>query len=308
MSKVFDTIILGGGPAGLTAALYAGRATLDTLLIERGMYGGQIATTYTVDNYPGSDLGVTGPDIADKMRAQAEAFGTNFVQEDIQEVSLEGDIKTVKTRKNEYKAKTIIIATGASPKLAGFKGEDQLTGRGVSYCATCDGAFYSELEIAVVGGGDSAVEESLFLTKFAKKVTIIHRRDEFRAAQYLVDKAKENPKIEFLLDSVVEETISEENSLTGLKVKNVKTNEISDLDVSGVFVFVGYDAITDLYKGQVKMNRLDEILTDTFMQTNIPGVFAAGDVRETVMRQVVTATSDGAVAAFVAGRYLSEIE
>lgn len=308
MSKVFDTIILGGGPAGLTAALYAGRATLDTLLIERGMYGGQIATTYTVDNYPGSDLGVTGPDIAEKMRAQAEAFGTNFVQEDIQEVSLEGDIKTVKTRKNEYKAKTIIIATGASPKLAGFKGEDALTGRGVSYCATCDGAFYSELEIAVVGGGDSAVEESLFLTKFAKKVTIIHRRDEFRAAQYLVDKAKENPKIEFLLDSVVEETISEENSLTGLKVKNVKTNEISDLDVSGVFVFVGYDAITDLYKGQVKMNRLDEILTDTFMQTNIPGVFAAGDVRETVMRQVVTATSDGAVAAFVAGRYLSEIE
>ena len=152
MSKVFDTIILGGGPAGLTAALYAGRATLDTLLIERGMYGGQIATTYTVDNYPGSDLGVTGPDIAEKMRAQAEAFGTNFVQEDIQEVSLEGDIKTVKTRKNEYKAKTIIIATGASPKLAGFKGEDALTGRGVFYCVTCGWAFYSELGSSVVCG------------------------------------------------------------------------------------------------------------------------------------------------------------
>ena len=308
MSKIYDTIILGGGPAGLTAALYAGRATLDTLLIERGMYGGQIATTYTVDNYPGSDLGVTGPDIAEKMRVQAEAFGTNFVQSEILSVDLEGDVKKVKTRKDEYLAKTVIIATGAAPKLAGFKGEDELTGRGVSYCATCDGAFYSGLDIAVVGGGDSAVEEALFLTKFGKKVTIIHRRDEFRAAQYLVDKAKENPKIEFLLDSVIDSAISEDNSLTGLRIKNVKTEEITDFKVDGVFVFVGYDPISGLYKGQIEMNKLDEILTDTFMQTNIPGVFAAGDIRQTTMRQVVTATSDGAVSAFQAGKYLSELE
>ncbi len=309
MSHIYETIILGGGPAGLSAALYAGRGKLDTLLIEKATYGGQVATTYEVDNYPGTELGITGPELSEKMRKQAEAFGTKFIKEDIQSVDFtDASVKKVTTNKGEYLTKTVIIATGAQPKMVGFIGEEKLRGRGVSYCATCDADFYTDLPIAVIGGGDSAIQEALYLTKFASKVTIIHRRQGFRAAQYLVDKAKANPKIEFLLDTVVEEAIEENGMLTGLKVKNVLTEETSDFITDGVFVFVGYEPISEIFKGSIEMNAFGEIITDVYMRTNVPGVFAAGDIRETTIRQVITAASDGAVAAVSCEKYLGEHE
>lgn len=308
MSHIYEVIILGGGPAGLSAALYAGRGKLDTLLIEKGAYGGQVATTYEVDNYPGTDIGITGPELSDKMRKQAETFGTKFIKEDIVSVDFTEKIKKITTAKGEYLSKTVIIATGAAPKMVGFKGEEELRGRGVSYCATCDADFFTDLPIAVIGGGDSAIQEALYLTKFGSKVTIIHRRQGFRAAQYLVDKAKANPKIEFLLDTVVEEAIEENGLLTGLKVKNVLTGEISDFAVDGVFVFVGYEPISEIFKGKVNMNAFGEIITDVYMRTDVPGVFAAGDIRETTIRQVVTAAADGAVAAISCEKYIGEEE
>lgn len=309
MSHIYETIILGGGPAGLSAALYAGRGKLDTLLIEKATYGGQVATTYEVDNYPGTELGITGPELSEKMRKQAEAFGTKFIKEDIQSVDFtDASVKKVTTNKGEYLTKTVIIATGAQPKMVGFIGEEKLRGRGVSYCATCDADFYTDLPIAVIGGGDSAIQEALYLTKFASKVTIIHRRQGFRAAQYLVDKAKANPKIEFLLDTVVEEAIEENGMLTGLKVKNVLTEETTDFITDGVFVFVGYEPISEIFKGSIEMNAFGEIITDVYMRTNVPGVFAAGDIRETTIRQVITAASDGAVAAVSCEKYLGEHE
>lgn len=308
MSHIYETIILGGGPAGLSAALYAGRGKLDTLLIEKASYGGQVATTYEVDNYPGTELGITGPELSEKMRKQAEAFGTKFIKEDILSVDFSGAGKKVVTNKGEYLTKTVIIATGAQPKMVGFKGEEKLRGRGVSYCATCDADFYTDLPIAVIGGGDSAIQEALYLTKFASKVTIIHRRQGFRAAQYLVDKAKANEKIEFLLDSVVEEALEENGMLTGLKVKNVLTEEVTDFITDGVFVFVGYEPISEIFKGSIEMNAFGEIITDVYMRTNVPGVFAAGDIRETTIRQVITAAADGAVAAVSCEKYLGEHE
>ncbi|MBR0576150.1 thioredoxin-disulfide reductase [Proteiniclasticum sp. BAD-10] len=306
MTHIYETIILGGGPAGLSAALYAGRGKLDTLLIEKGSFGGQVATTYEVDNYPGTDIGITGPQLADKMRKQAETFGTKFVKEDIVNVELQDKIKKITTTKGEYLGKTVIIATGASPKMVGFKGEADLRGRGVSYCATCDADFFTDLPIAVIGGGDSAIQEALYLAKFGSKVTIIHRRQGFRAAQYLVDRAKAHEKIDFLLDSVVEEAVETEGLLTGLKIRNVVTGEVTDFPVDGVFVFVGYEPISDLFVGKVKMNDFKEIITDVYMRTDVPGVFAAGDVRETTIRQVVTAAADGAVAAISCEKYLGE--
>ncbi len=308
MSHIYETIILGGGPAGLSAALYAGRGKLDTLLIEKATYGGQVATTYEVDNYPGTELGITGPELSEKMRKQAEAFGTKFIKEDIQSVDFSDAVKKVITNKGEYLTKTVIIATGAQPKMVGFAGEEKLRGRGVSYCATCDADFYTDLPIAVIGGGDSAIQEALYLTKFASKVTIIHRRQGFRAAQYLVDKAKANEKIEFLLDSVVLEALEENGMLTGLKVKNVLTDEVTDFITDGVFVFVGYEPISEIFKGSIDMNAFGEIITDVYMRTNVPGVFAAGDIRETTIRQVITAASDGAVAAVSCEKYLGEHE
>lgn len=306
MTYVYETIILGGGPAGLSAGLYAGRGKLDTLLIEKASYGGQVATTYEVDNYPGTDLGITGPELSEKMRKQAAAFGTHFIKEDIVEVDFSEKVKKIITTKGTYLGKTVIIATGAQPKMVGFQGELELRGRGVSYCATCDADFYTDLPVAVIGGGDSAIQEALYLTKFASKVTIIHRRQGFRAAQYLVDKAKNHEKIDFLLDTVVEEATEVKGLLTGLQVKNVLTGEVSHFDTEGVFVFVGYEPISALFKGQIQMNEFGEIITDVYMRTNVPGVFAAGDIRETTIRQVVTAAADGAVAAISCEKYLEE--
>ncbi len=303
MSQIYDTIIIGGGPAGLSAGLYASRSRMKTLIIERAKYGGQATTTDELENYPGSIEECTGTTLSQRMRQQAEDFGTEFVKDEVVETVLEGDIKVIKCRKSEYQAKTIIIATGATPRLGGFKNEIELRGRGVSYCATCDADFFTELDIAVIGGGDSAITEAIYLAKFGETVTVIHRRDSLRAAKSLQEKAFANPKIKFIWDSVVEEANGDE-ILESLTVKNRKTGEVSTLEVNGCFVFVGYLPISELFKGKVNMTERGDIITDEEMRTNIPGVFAAGDVREKSLRQVITAAADGAIAATNAEHYI----
>jgi len=306
MSQIYDTIIIGGGPAGLSAGLYASRSRMKTLIIERAKYGGQATTTDELENYPVSIEESTGTTLSQRMRQQAEDFGTEFVKDEVVETVLEGDIKVIKCRKGEYQAKTIIIATGATPRLGGFKNEIELRGRGVSYCATCDADFFTDLDIAVIGGGDSAITEAIYLAKFGETVTVIHRRDSLRAAKSLQEKAFANPKIKFIWDSVVEEANGDE-ILESLTIKNRKTGEVSTLEVNGCFVFVGYLPISELFKGKVNMTERGDIITDEEMRTNIPGVFAAGDVREKSLRQVITAAADGAIAATNAEHYIENL-
>lgn len=310
--KVYDVIIIGAGPAGLSAALYAGRARLDTLLIEKAMDGGQIVITAEIENYPGGIKEETGPSLVERMMEQAKAFGAEKVYDTVNEVELTGKIKTVRGLKKEYLAKTVIIASGAHPRLIGCPGEEEFTGKGVSYCATCDGAFFEGLEVFVVGGGDTAVEEAMYLTKFARKVTIIHRRDSLRAAKSIQEKAFKNEKIHFMWDSVVEE-LKGDGILQSMVVKNVKTGETKEIVADeddgtfGVFCFVGFLPESKLYEGQVDME-WGYILTDEDMHTNIEGVFAAGDIRKKSLRQVVTACADGAIAAMQALKYVEEHE
>lgn len=306
MAHVYDTIIIGGGPAGLSAGLYASRSRMDTLLIERAKYGGQVTTTDEIENYPGSIEDTTGASLSERMRKQAEEFGTKFVKDEIQEVQLEGSIKVVKGRKETYEAKTIIIATGANPRLSGFKNENELRGRGVSYCATCDADFFMDLDVAVIGGGDSAITEAIYLTKFAETVTVIHRRDSLRAAKSLQEKAFANSKIKFIWDSVVDEAIGDE-ILEGLVVRNVKTGEKTNVKFDGCFVFVGYNPISQLFEGKINMDKNGYIITDEDMRVNIPGVYAAGDIRVKSLRQVITAAADGAIAATTAEAYISTL-
>ncbi|WP_127836284.1 thioredoxin-disulfide reductase [Clostridium prolinivorans] len=303
MHNIYDIVIIGGGPAGLSAAIYAARSKMDTLVIERSKFGGQTATTDEIENYPGSIENCTGPQLVERMRKQAEDFGTKFEKDEILEVDFTSKIKELKGNKDIYKAKSVIIATGASPKLAGFKNEIELRGRGISYCATCDADFFTDLNVAVVGGGDSALTEAIYLTKFAESVTIIHRRDKFRGVKSIQEKVFNNPKIKVIYDSVVEEAIGD-GILEGLIIKNVKTGEKSNLKVDGCFVFVGYEPISDLFKDKIKMNEAGYIITDEEMKTNIPGVFAAGDIRVKSLRQVITAAADGAIAATNAEHYL----
>lgn len=303
MAQIYDTIIIGGGPAGLSAGLYASRSKMKTLLIERGKFGGQTATTDELENYPGSAPDSTGPQLVERMRKQAEDFGTEFLKDEVLDVELEGKIKKIICKKGTYEAKSIIIATGAYPRLSGFKNETELRGKGVSYCATCDADFFTELDVAVIGGGDSAIDEAIYLTKFADSVTIIHRREGFRAAKTSLEKAQKNPKIKFILDTVVEEAKGDE-ILEGLVLRNVKTNEVTNLTVDGCFVFVGYLPISELFKGKIKLNDRGDIVTDEDMRCDIEGVFAAGDIREKTLRQVVTATADGAIAATTAEKYI----
>lgn len=305
MEHIYDTIIIGGGPAGLSAGLYASRSRMDTLIIERAKYGGQVTTTDELDNYPGSIEECTGSSLSKRMKQQAEEFGTKFAKDEIVEVELEGDIKAIKGTKEVYKAKTIIIATGAYPRLGGFKNELELRGKGVSYCATCDADFFTELDIAVLGGGDSALSEAIYLAKFGETVTVIHRRDELRGAKSLQEKAFKNPKIKFIWDTVAVEAKGEE-ILEGLVLKNVKTGEFSDLKVDGCFVFIGYLPISELFKGMINMNDRGDVITDEEMRTNIPGVYAAGDIREKLLRQVITAAADGAIAATHAEHYIED--
>ncbi|MCB2353394.1 thioredoxin-disulfide reductase [Clostridium estertheticum] len=303
MEHIYDTIIIGGGPAGLSAGLYASRSRMDTLIIERAEFGGQVATTNEIDNYPGSIENCTGATLSKRMKQQAEEFGTQFAREEVVEVELEGDIKVIKCKDKTYKTKTIIIASGAFPRLSGFKNETELRGKGVSYCATCDADFFEDLDIAVLGGGDSAISEAIYLAKFGKTVTVIHRRSELRAAKSLQEKAFKNPKIKFIWDTVVEEAKGKE-MLESLVLKNVKTGELSELKADGCFVFVGYLPISELYKGKITMNERGDVITDENMRTNIPGVYAAGDIRVKLLRQVITASADGAIAATHAEHYI----
>ena len=309
--KIYDVVIIGAGPAGLAAGSYAGRARLDTLIIEKEKDGGQIVITAEIENYPGSIEHETGPSLVERMANQAKHFGAEKVYDTIVDVELEGDVKRLVGKNGEYLAKTVIIATGASPKPIGCKGEKELIGKGVSYCATCDGAFFEDFEIFVVGGGDSAVEEAMYLTKFGRKVTIIHRRDELRAAKSIQEKAFANPKMAFMWDTVVEE-LKGDGVLESMVVKNVKTGELKEIVADeedgtfGVFVFIGFDPQSALFEGKVEMER-GYILTDDDMKTNIPGVFAAGDIRKKSLRQVVTAAADGAIAAVQAGHYIENM-
>ncbi len=311
MSKLYDVIILGGGPAGLSAGLYAGRSRLSTLIIEKGQDGGQIAITDEIENYPGQIVeGETGPSLVARMTAQAEKFGVERVQGAIKEVELEGEVKVVKTASEEFQAKNIIIATGAHSRPIGCKNEGMYIGKGVSYCATCDANFFEDFEVFVVGGGDSAVEEAMYLSKFARKVTVIHRRDELRAAKSIQEKAFANDKVEFMWDSVVEELGGDE-ILSEMTVKNVKTGEITKIEADeedgmfGVFGFIGTIPNSELFKGKIKMNESGYIITDDDMHTDVEGVYAAGDIRVKSLRQVVTAAADGAIAAIQVERSLA---
>ena len=305
MQDVYDIIVIGGGPAGLSAGLYGARSRAKTLILEKGKWGGQAATTEELENYPGSIEQPTGPEITARMKRQAEEFGAETRAETVTKLELDGKIKRVITDSAEYQAKTVIIATGAKPRLLGCPGELELRGKGVSYCATCDADFFTDLRVVVVGGGDSAIQEAIYLTKFAEKVTVIHRRDELRAAKSIQERAFANPKIDFIWDSVVTE-IKGDGIVESVVVKNVKTNEIKEVQTDGVFMFVGYDPVSDLVKGLVDMDEKGYIITDENMSTSIEGVFAAGDVRVKSLRQVVTAASDGAIAAVRAEHYISE--
>ena len=311
MDKVYDIIVLGAGPAGLTAASYAGRARMDTLLIEGTKDGGQIVITNEIENYPGSLEEESGPSLIARMTKQVEKFGADRVTDPIVDVELEGKVKHLKGNHGDYYAKAVVIATGASPRPIGCPGEKEFTGKGVSYCATCDANFFEDFEVYVVGGGDSAVEEAMYLTKFARKVTLVHRRDELRAAKSIQEKAFANPKMAFMWNTTIEE-IKGDGVVTSMIVKDTKTGETREIEADeedgtfGIFVFVGFDPKSQLFEGKLEMeNRY--IVTDKYMHTSVPGVFAAGDVIVKHLRQVVTACGDGAVAATEAQHYVENL-
>lgn len=304
---MFDVIIIGAGPGGLGAGLYTGRGGFETLILEGSFVGGQAATTYEVDNYLGFDDTPSGSDLAEKMRSHAQKFGVQIKSENVIELSLEGKIKTVKTQQETYEAKSVIFAMGAKPRPLGADGEERLRGMGVSYCATCDGAFFRGREVCVVGGGDTALEDALFLEKFCTKVTLIHRRDSFRAIKALQDRVTASDKIEICYDSTVTKILGED-SVSGVVVKNLKDGRESQLDVSGIFIAVGNLPQSELVRGLVDTDEAGYVLTDENMRTNVPGVFACGDVRKKPLRQIVTAVADGAVAAYSAQNYILENE
>ena len=294
--KIYDVVIIGAGPAGLSAGLYAGRARLDTLIVEKQKDGGQIVITSEIENYPGCLEEETGPSLIDRMVKQTEKFGVEKVLDTITDIELEGDVKVLKGLHDEYRAKSVIIAAGAHPVPIGCKGERELSGKGVSYCATCDAAFFEDFDVYVVGGGDSAVEEALYLTKFARRVTIIHRRDELRAATSIQEKAFANDKVEFLWNSVVEE-IKGDGLVESMVIKNTKTGELTEIEANeedgtfGIFVFIGFKPNSELFAGKVKMDERGYILTNDDMETDLPGVSAAGDIRQKSLIQVVTAAA-----------------
>ncbi|AET67739.1 thioredoxin-disulfide reductase [Desulfosporosinus orientis DSM 765] len=306
--QVYDVIIIGAGPAGLSAGLYAGRSRLKTLLIEKQKDGGQIVITSEIENYPGCLDEESGASLVARMTKQVEKFGVERAQDTITCVDFSGDVKVVKGLHGEYHSKTIIVATGAFPRPIGCPGEKELIGKGVSYCATCDANFFEDMDIYVVGGGDTAVEEALYLAKFGRKVTIIHRRDELRAAKSIQEKAFDNPKIEFMWDTVVEE-LKGEGLLESMVVKNIKTGELTEVFANeedgtfGVFGFVGFLPQSSIFEGVLEMEN-GYIKTDEEMRTNVPGVFAVGDIRIKTLRQVVTAAADGAIAAMTVEKYL----
>jgi thioredoxin reductase (NADPH) len=304
-----DLIIIGGGPAGLTAGIYAGRARLCAYLIEKLIHGGQMMTTDLVENYPGFPEGISGPELSDRMRQQAERFGLKILNGDVNELILgtpEEPAHTVVAEDRRLTTGAVIIATGASYRRLGVPGEKELTGKGVSFCATCDGALYRDQEIAMVGGGDTALSEVIFLTRFAKKIHLIHRRDALRGAKYLQEQVLNNDKVQVHWDSVVEE-FQGDNSLESLKLKNVKSGEKKDLAVSGCFIAIGITPNTQWLNGLLPTDQWGFILTDQEMVTQVPGIFAAGDVRSKELWQIATAVGDGAIAAYSVEKYLDKI-
>ncbi|MCI7505296.1 MAG: FAD-dependent oxidoreductase [Coriobacteriaceae bacterium] len=318
MEKVYDVIVLGAGPGGLAAGLYAGRSRLNTLIVEKGQDGGQIAITDEIENYPGQrvDIEESGPSLIARMTAQCEKFGCERLSATVKAVELEGDIKKIVTTKDEeYCAKTIILATGAHPRKIGCENEAKFTGKGISFCATCDANFFEDFEVYVVGGGDSAVEEAMYLTKYARKVTLIHRRDTLRAAKSIQEKAFKNEKLSFMWDTVVEKVDEGDipNMLGKMWVRNVKTDEVTVIEadeddgIFGLFGFIGMIPETGLFEGVIDMEN-GYVVTDENMATNVKGVWAVGDMRKKSLRQVVTAAADGAIAAMQAEKYLSEME
>lgn len=306
-SKIEDVIIIGSGPAGLTAAIYTARANLKPLMIEGYQNGGQLMNTTDVENFPGFPKGIMGPELMQQFRAQAERFGTRFITKDCTQVDLSKPPYTVNVGQEVYRANTIIISTGAQPKWLGLSTERPFFGKGVSSCATCDGAFFKNVPVAVVGGGDSAMEEANFLTRFASKVYIIHRRQDFKASKIMLDRARKNSKIEFILDSVVEECVGSTTELQSVRLKNIVSNTTSTLQVSGLFVAIGHTPNTDLFKKFLSTDEKGYLVTKNGSKTTLPGVFACGDVQDSIYRQAITAAGSGCMAAIDCERYLESI-
>lgn len=303
---MYDVIIIGAGPAGLTAGLYSARARLNVLLLERLAPGGQVVTTDWVENYPGFPDGVSGFELIERMKTQAEKFGLSIQNNEVVELDLSAEKKAVITTKERLETKALILTCGATPRKLGIEGEEILTGKGVSYCATCDGPFYRDQEVAVIGGGDTAVEEALFLTRFASKIYLIHRRDRLRATQLLQDRAIAEEKIEFLWNTIPLRILGE-HGVERIELKNVKSGEASRKDVQGVFVFIGIQPNSDLVKGMIELDQNGFIITNDHMETSIPGVFAAGDIRSKLFRQITTAVGEGATASFSAEKYIERL-
>jgi thioredoxin reductase (NADPH) len=299
----FDVVIAGGGPAGLTAALYAGRSKLRTLLLEKMAPGGQIANTFSMENYPGFPEGISGADFSAAMEKQARKFGVEICMGEVRKLIPEGKIWAIRTEEGEWKSRAVIVATGLEAKKLGVPGEAEMVGRGVSYCATCDGPFFQDAEIAVVGGGDSAVHEALYLTRFASRVTLIHRRNALRAEKILQERAFQNEKIEIFWDTVVTRVLGD-SGVEEVELKNLKTLETQRVKVRGVFFYIGLIPHTAFLEGVVELDEEGYVLTDANMATSAPGIFAAGDVRQKCVRQVATAVGDGAMAAVAAERYI----
>jgi len=304
---MYDIIIIGGGPAGLTAGLYNARARMNVVLLEKFAPGGQVLTTDWVENYPGFPEGVSGFDLMDRMKGQAEKFGLEIRSEEVLKLEVEGDTKILTTNQGTLETRAVILSCGASWKKLGIEGEDKLMGRGVSFCATCDGPFYRDQEVAVIGGGDTAVEEAMFLTRFVSRVYHVHRRDELRAVKLLQERAMAEEKIEFVWDTVPTRILGEEG-VEGIELKNVKTGEISRRPVQGVFVFIGTEPNTDLVRGLIDLDDAGFVLTDQKMETSVPGVFAAGDMRSKGFRQISTAVGEGAEAAHSAEKYVEDLQ
>jgi thioredoxin reductase (NADPH) len=305
VAQEYDIVIVGAGPAGLAAGLYAARARRKTIVLERNVTGGQIALTSAVENYPGIPE-VNGFDLAQTMQQQAEKYGMETGYTEVTGLEQRNGLHLVKTRgEEEYLAKALIITAGADYNRLGVPGEERLTGRGVSYCATCDAAFFKDQGVAVVGGGDAAMDEGIFVTRYASKVSVIHRRDELRASKILQERALANPKMEFIWNSVVTEVLGEE-AVTGLRLKNVVSGEESSLPVAAVFIFIGFHPNSDYFKGLLRMDEGGHIFVNQWMETDVPGIFAAGDVRVNSARQVVSSAGDGATAAIRADHYITE--
>lgn len=304
--KIYDVIVVGAGPAGMTSALYTSRANLTTLMIERGIPGGQMANTEVVENYPGYES-ILGPDLSTKMFDHTQKFGTDYAYGDIKEIIDGKEYKTVVAGSKEFKARAVIIATGAQYRKLGVAGEEELAGRGISYCAVCDGAFFRDKEVIVIGGGDSAVEEGVFLTRVASKVTIIHRRDELRAQKILQDRAFCNEKVEFIWSHVVKEFNEKDGMLESVTLTSTKTGEESTFEADGAFVYVGMDPLSGPFENLGITDENGYIKTNDDMATDVPGIFAAGDIREKSLRQIVTATGDGSIAAQSAQAYIDDL-